>query len=103
MIVSGGENVFPAEVEDLLGSFDGVAEVAVLGVDDEKYGKRLRAYVVKSDGSSVDEQSLKEHVKQNLARYKVPREIVFIDEMPRNPAGKVIKRNLPDPDGDGES
>ena len=98
MIVSGGENVFPAEVEDLLGSVDGVSEVAVLGVDDEKYGKRLRAYVVKSDGSSVDEESLKAHVKKNLARYKVPREIVFIDEMPRNPAGKVMKRKLPDPD-----
>ncbi|WP_375487651.1 AMP-binding protein [uncultured Jatrophihabitans sp.] len=98
MIVSGGENVFPAEVEDLLGSFDGVSDVAVVGVDDETYGKRLRAYVVKSDGSSVDEDALKNHVKQNLARYKVPREIVFIDDMPRNPAGKVVKRGLPDPD-----
>ena len=98
MIVSGGENVFPAEVEDLLGSHDGVAEVAVLGVDDEKYGKRLRAYVVKAGKSTVDEQTLKDYVKQNLARYKVPREIVFIDEMPRNPAGKVIKRELPDPE-----
>jgi fatty-acyl-CoA synthase len=99
MIVSGGENVFPAEVEDLLGSYDGVSEVAVVGVDDEKYGKRLRAYVVLADGASVDEQTLKDHVKSNLARYKVPREIVFIDEMPRNPAGKVVKRELPDPDG----
>ena len=98
MIVSGGENVFPAEVEDLLGAFDGVSEVAVLGVDDEKYGTRLRAYVVRSEGSSVDEQTLKEHVKSNLARYKVPREIVFIDAMPRNPAGKVVKRDLPEPD-----
>ena len=98
MIVSGGENVFPAEVEDLLGSFDGVSDVAVVGVDDETYGKRLRAYVVKSNGSSVDEDALKNHVKQNLARYKVPREIVFIDDMPRNPAGKVVKRELPDPD-----
>jgi acyl-CoA synthetase (AMP-forming)/AMP-acid ligase II len=100
MIVSGGENVFPAEVEDLLGSYDGVQEVAVVGVDDEDYGKRLRAYVVLADGASVDEQTLKDHVKSNLARYKVPREITFIDEMPRNPAGKVMKRELPDPDGD---
>ncbi|GAB2473282.1 AMP-binding protein [Jatrophihabitans fulvus] len=103
MIVSGGENVFPAEVEDLLGSYDGVSDVAVVGVDDEKYGKRLRAYVVKDDGASVEEQELKDHVKSNLARYKVPREIVFIDEMPRNPAGKVVKRELPDPDGDANS
>jgi fatty-acyl-CoA synthase len=98
MIVSGGENVFPAEVEDLLGRYDGVQEVAVVGVDDADYGKRLRAYVVKAPGSKVDEQSLKDHVKSNLARYKVPREIVFIDEMPRNPAGKVVKRELPDPE-----
>ncbi len=100
MIVSGGENVFPAEVEDLIGSFDGVSEVAVVGVDDDDYGQRLRAYVVRADGSDVDEQTLKDHVKSNLARYKVPREIVFIDEMPRNPAGKVMKRELPDDDSD---
>jgi fatty-acyl-CoA synthase len=98
MIVSGGENVFPAEVEELLGTYDGVQEAAVIGVDDEDYGKRLRAYVVLADGADVDEKTLKDHVKSNLARYKVPREIVFIDEMPRNPAGKVIKRELPDPD-----
>jgi acyl-CoA synthetase (AMP-forming)/AMP-acid ligase II len=97
MIVSGGENVFPAEVEDLLGRHDGVQEVAVIGVDDETYGKRLRAYVVRAGGHDVDEQTLKDHVKSNLARYKVPREIVFIDEMPRNPAGKVVKRDLPNP------
>jgi acyl-CoA synthetase (AMP-forming)/AMP-acid ligase II len=100
MIVSGGENVFPAEVEDLLGSYDGVQEVAVVGVDDDDYGKRLRAYVVLADGADVDEKTLKEHVKSNLARYKVPREITFIDEMPRNPAGKVMKRKLPDFDGE---
>jgi fatty-acyl-CoA synthase len=101
MIVSGGENVFPAEVEELLGTYDGVQEAAVVGVDDKDYGKRLRAYVVLADGADVDEQTLKDHVKTNLARYKVPREIIFIDEMPRNPAGKVIKRELPDPDKDG--
>jgi fatty-acyl-CoA synthase len=98
MIVSGGENVFPAEVEELLGRHDGVTEVAVVGVDDEQYGKRLRAYVVRADGSDVDEQTLKDYVKSNLARYKVPREVIFIDAMPRNPAGKVVKRELPDPD-----
>lgn len=103
MIVSGGENVFPAEVEDLIGSYDGVSDVAVVGVDDEKYGKRLRGYVVLADGASVDEQTLKDHVKSNLARYKVPREIIFIDEIPRNPAGKIVKRDLPDPDRDNDS
>jgi fatty-acyl-CoA synthase len=98
MIVSGGENVFPAEVEELLATYDGVQEAAVIGVDDDDFGKRLRAYVVVADGAKVDEQTLKDHVKSNLARYKVPREIVFIDEMPRNPAGKVVKRDLPDPE-----
>jgi fatty-acyl-CoA synthase len=97
MIVSGGENVFPAEVEELLGRYDGVQEVAVVGVDDETYGKRLRAYVVRAPGADLDEERLKDHVKGNLARYKVPREIVFIDEMPRNPTGKIVKRELPTP------
>ena len=96
MIVSGGENVFPAEVEDLLGSHPDVVEAAVVGVDDEKYGKRLRAYVVLGKNSSLDEDGIKDHVKKNLARYKVPRDVTFIDEMPRNPAGKVMKRDLPD-------
>ena len=97
MIVSGGENVFPAEVEELIGTYDGVSEVAVIGVDDEVFGRRLRAYVVLAPGASVSGEEIKEHVLSNLARYKVPREVVFIDEMPRNPAGKVVKRNLPDP------
>jgi fatty-acyl-CoA synthase len=101
MIVSGGENVFPAEVEELLATHDGVQEAAVVGVDDPDFGKRLRAYVVLADGSDVSADALKEHVKQNLARYKVPREIVFLDDMPRNPAGKIIKRRLPDPDESG--
>jgi fatty-acyl-CoA synthase len=97
MIVSGGENVFPAEVEELISAHDGVSEAAVIGVDDEKYGKRLRAYVVRSD-PTLDEEAVKAHVKSNLARYKVPREVVFLDELPRNPTGKVVKRELPDPD-----
>jgi fatty-acyl-CoA synthase len=101
MIVSGGENVFPAEVEDLLSRYAGVQEVAVVGVDDETFGKRLRAYVVRAPGADIDEEALKDHVKTNLARYKVPREIVFIDEMPRNPAGKVVKRHLPEPNATG--
>jgi fatty-acyl-CoA synthase len=96
MIVSGGENVFPAEVEELLASHDSVTEAAVVGVDDEKYGKRLRAYVVLNDGASLDEDGVKAYVKENLARYKVPRDVTFIDELPRNPAGKVMKRKLPD-------
>ncbi|WP_309649785.1 AMP-binding protein [Nocardioides sp.] len=93
MIVSGGENVFPKEVEDCLARHTAVVEAAAVGVDDADYGKRLRAFVVLSD-TSVTEDDLKAWVKQNLARYKVPREIVVLDELPRNATGKVLKREL---------
>jgi fatty-acyl-CoA synthase len=94
MIVSGGENVFPAEVEDLLSGHKAVADVAVFGVEDEKFGQRLKAAVVKREGQNVSEKELKDHVKANLAGYKVPREIVFVDELPRTATGKILKRDL---------
>src|SRR6185312_16065879 len=78
MIVSGGENVFPREVEDLLTHHDAVDECAVLGVDDEKFGQRLRAFVVLASESAASEDDLKAYVKANLASYKVPREILFL-------------------------
>ena len=102
MIVSGGENVFPKEVEDCLSRHDKVADAAALGVDDEDYGKRLRAFVVLTDGADVSEDDLKDYVKKNLARYKVPREIVFLDELPRNATGKVLKRELVEHDEDAK-
>ena len=92
MIVSGGENVFPQEVEETLAKHDKVVEAAVVGVDDEKWGQALVAFVVKR--GSVDEKALRKHVKDNLAGYKVPREIRFVDELPRNAAGKVLKKDL---------
>jgi fatty-acyl-CoA synthase len=94
MIVSGGENVFPKEVEDCLARHDAVVEAAAIGVDDADFGKRLRAFVVLTSEGAVDEDALKAHVKSNLARYKVPREIVFVDELPRNATGKILKREL---------
>ena len=94
MIVSGGENVFPKEVEDCLARHEAVVEVAAIGVDDEDYGKRLKAFVALREGAEASEDDLKGWVKQNLARYKVPREIVFLDELPRNSTGKVVKREL---------
>jgi fatty-acyl-CoA synthase len=94
MIVSGGENVFPGEVEDLLSGHKGVADVAVFGIDDEKFGQRLKAAVVKRKGQTVTEKQLKDYVKANLAAYKVPREIQFVDELPRTATGKVLKREL---------
>jgi fatty-acyl-CoA synthase len=94
MIVSGGENVFPAEVEDLLAGHDAIVEVAVFGVDDEDFGQRLKAVVVIRDGVSVSEDDIKKHVKSNLAGYKVPRDVEFVDELPRTSTGKVLKREL---------
>jgi fatty-acyl-CoA synthase len=94
MIVSGGENVFPAEVEECLAAHEAVEEVSVIGVDDEKFGQRLKAFVVVRDGKEVSEDDLKGYVKDNLANYKTPREVVFLDELPRNPTGKVLKREL---------
>ncbi|MEA2228790.1 MAG: hypothetical protein QOF04_2420, partial [Solirubrobacteraceae bacterium] len=93
-LVSGGENVFPREVEDLLAAHEAVCEVAVVGVDDEEFGERLKAFVVCQPGHEPSAETLQDHVRANLARYKVPREIVFIDELPRNATGKVLKREL---------
>jgi acyl-CoA synthetase (AMP-forming)/AMP-acid ligase II len=102
MIVSGGENVFPREVEDLLAKLDGVDEAAVVGVEDEEFGQRLKAFVVKKGGTKLSESDVKDHIKKNLARYKVPREVQFLKELPRNATGKVLKRELVD-DDDGKS
>ncbi|MGN6252896.1 MAG: AMP-binding protein [Marmoricola sp.] len=96
MIVSGGENVFPKEVEDCLCRHQAVVDAAAVGIDDEDFGKRLRAFVVLADGAEADEDTLKGWVKDNLARYKVPREMVFLPELPRNATGKVLKRELAD-------
>ena len=94
MIVSGGENVFPREVEDLLSSRDDIAEAAVIGVPDEEFGQRLVAFVVPVAGSGLTADMCRDHVREHLARYKVPREIRFLDALPRNPTGKVLKRQL---------
>jgi fatty-acyl-CoA synthase len=94
MIVSGGENVFPREVEDLLSDRREVKEVAVIGIEDEDFGQRLKAFVVLNEGAEFSVEAVKEHVKSNLARYKVPREVEFIDSLPRNATGKILKREL---------
>jgi acyl-CoA synthetase (AMP-forming)/AMP-acid ligase II len=96
MIVSGGENVFPAEVEDLLAEHDAIAEAAVIGVADAQFGQRLKAFVVLAPGAYLTEDEVKAYVRENLARYKIPREVEFIDELPRNTTGKVLKRQLRD-------
>jgi fatty-acyl-CoA synthase len=101
MIVSGGENVFPGEVEDLLAGHEAIAEAAVFGVDDEKFGQRLKAVVVKRDGKDLSADDVKQHVKSNLAGYKVPRDVEFVDELPRTSTGKVLKRELQEDHEDG--
>jgi fatty-acyl-CoA synthase len=98
MIVSGGENVFPKEVEDTLARHPGVADVACIGVDDPEFGQRLRAFVVPTGDGDVAADDLRRHVRDTLARYKVPRDVVFVDELPRNATGKVVKRLLPEHD-----
>ncbi len=95
MIVSGGENVYPAEVETVLAGHREVVEAAVIGVPDERFGQRLQAYVVLADGAQATPEDLRGLVRDELANYKVPREIVVLDELPRNASGKVIKRELP--------
>ena len=94
MIVSGGENVYPVEVEELLGQHPDVAEVVVVGVPDEQFGQALRAVVVRREGCSVGEDSVRDYVRARLATYKVPRAVQFVDELPRNATGKVLRRNL---------
>jgi fatty-acyl-CoA synthase len=100
MIVSGGENVFPAEVEDCISAHPDVVEATAIGVEDKEWGHRLRAFVVKKDNADLDEDTVKKHVKDQLAKYKVPREVVFLDELPRNPTGKILKRELREIDVD---
>jgi acyl-CoA synthetase (AMP-forming)/AMP-acid ligase II len=94
MIVSGGENVFPREVEDLLAAHESIVEAAVIGVPDEDFGQRLKAFVVPRPDSGLDDEDVKAYVKDNLARFKVPREVEFVDSLPRNATGKVLKREL---------
>ena len=94
MIVSGGENVYPIEVEKTLTAHPGVAEAAVLGVDDEQYGQRLAAFVVLDKGASVEVDELKQHVRDNLANYKVPRDITLLPALPRGSTGKILRNEL---------
>jgi fatty-acyl-CoA synthase len=94
MIVSGGENVFPGEIEELLAAHTDVVEAAVIGVPDEEFGHRLRAFVVPRTGAVLDADVLRAYVKTHLARYKVPREVVFLDELPRNATGKLLRHKL---------
>jgi len=94
MIISGGENVFPREVEDVIARQPGVIEAAVVGVPDPQFGARLKAFVVARPDAGIDADAVRAFVRANLARFKVPRDVEFVDELPRNGTGKVIRREL---------
>ena len=94
MIVSGGENVYPIEVEKTLATHPDVAEASVVGVADEQYGQRLVAFVVLRPGATASSDELRGFVRENLASYKVPRELRLLDELPRNATGKILRAEL---------
>jgi acyl-CoA synthetase (AMP-forming)/AMP-acid ligase II len=94
MIISGGENIYPAEVERVVLEYPGVAEAAVIGVPDEKWGEAVRAVVVPTDGGSVDERALIAFTRDRLAHYKCPTSVSTVASLPRNATGKVLKRDL---------
>ena len=97
MIVSGGENVYPAEVENVLMAHPGVADVAVIGVPDERWGETAKAIVVRAPGVDATEQELIDFSRERLARFKCPTSVEWIDVLPRNPSGKVLKKDLREP------
>ncbi len=99
MYISGGFNVYPAEVEQALTRLEGVADVAVVGVPDERMGEVGRAYVVRAAGSALGEQDVVAFAKERLANFKVPRQVAFVDALPRNLSGKVLKTALREPHG----
>jgi long-chain acyl-CoA synthetase len=94
MIVSGGENIYPIEVEEVLSQHPGVADVAVIGVPDERWGETVKALVVLAPNSGVGADELVDFARERLAGYKLPRSVDFVSELPRTPAGKVLKREL---------
>jgi acyl-CoA synthetase (AMP-forming)/AMP-acid ligase II len=97
MIVSGGENVYPAEVENAIFGAPGVADVAVIGVPDEKWGEAVKAIVVKKPGEEPTADSIIAWAKERIAAYKAPKSVDFIDALPRNPSGKILRKDLREP------
>jgi long-chain acyl-CoA synthetase len=94
MIVSGGENVFPAEVEEALAQHPAVDQVAVIGVPDERWGETVKALVVARTGAAASADELIAFARERLAGYKLPRSVEFVGDLPRTPSGKVLKREL---------
>jgi acyl-CoA synthetase (AMP-forming)/AMP-acid ligase II len=101
MIVSGGENIYPAEVENALFGHPGVADAAVIGVPDERWGEAVKAIVVKKEGTSPSPAEIIAWARDRIAGYKLPKSVDFIDAIPRNPSGKVLRRELRKPYWEG--
>ncbi|EUA85694.1 AMP-binding enzyme family protein [Mycobacterium ulcerans str. Harvey] len=94
MIVSGGENVYPRSLENALASHPDVAENAVIGVADEQFGQRLAAFVVARPGCDIDADAIRDYLKGRVSRFEQPRDIYLVSSIPRNPAGKVLRKQL---------
>ena len=102
MIVSGGENVYPAEVENVLMAHPAIADVAVIGVPHERWGETAKAMVVKAPGAEVTEQEIIDYARERLARFKCPTSVDWVDTLPRNPSGKILKKDLRAPYWEGK-
>jgi len=94
MYISGGENVYPAEVERVLLQHPSISEAAVIGVPDEKWGESGRAFVVLYEAHSLDEATVREHCRSKLAKFKVPRDVMFVNTLPKNDTGKIDRPAL---------
>ncbi len=101
MIVSGAENVYPAEVERVLTRFPGIAEVAVIGIPDKRWGEAVKAVVVAKDGETLSESDIIEYAREHIARFKCPKSVDFADSIPRNPSGKILQKELRAPYWEG--
>jgi long-chain acyl-CoA synthetase len=94
MIISGGENIYSVEVENALYQFPKVLEAAVVGTPDPKWGEKVNALVVLKPGETTDSQEIQDFCRQHLAGYKIPRNVVIVDSLPRNPSGKLLKYKI---------
>jgi long-chain acyl-CoA synthetase len=94
MIITGGENVYPREVEEILYTRPEVQECAVVGLPDKEYGERVTAFIIVQKGQQLDPAALKAYLKTQLAGFKVPKEYILVDDLPKNPAGKILKREI---------
>jgi long-chain acyl-CoA synthetase len=100
LIIRGGYNVYPREIEEVLYEHPAVREAAVVGVKDDKLGEEVGAAVALKDGEDASEKELREFVKEQVAAYKYPRRVWFVDELPKGPTGKILKREIEPPDND---